>query len=148
MSDLVFAQIREEGVFSPNFGDIYTGLVSRTVSSTESHECVSRAEPGRADVVCGQRFQAVQKCWNRWFVVELMTFCLPPGESPANVNMSTHSSKRCRIRHVLRKQCGKEQQAASLSNVSLLYLVFQRLFLPFKIVVIHSLDSIAAFKYS
>lgn len=86
--------------------------MSHTVSSIECHECVSRAEPVRADVGYGQRFQAVQK----WVVCcgQLIAFCLPPEEIPVNVNMSTHSSKRCRIWHGLRKQCGKEQQAVSL----------------------------------
>lgn len=116
------------------FGEIYTGTVSCAVSSIDSHECGSRAEPGRADVGYDQRFQAVQKCWNGWFVVE-MTSCLPPGEIPANVNMCTYSSKRCRIWHVIRRQNGKEQQVVSLSNVSWLYLMFQRFSSPLKLLL-------------
>lgn len=70
MSKLVFAQIREESMFSPNFGEIYTDIVSCAVSSIESHECVSRAEPVRADVGYGHRFQAIQKCWKGWSFVQ------------------------------------------------------------------------------
>lgn len=70
MSKFVFAQIREESAFCPNFGEIYTGIVSCAVSSIESHECVIRAEPARADVGYGQRFQAIQKCWKRWSLVD------------------------------------------------------------------------------
>lgn len=51
---------------------------------------------------------------------------------------------------MLTKQHGKEQGEVSLRNVFLLYLVFRdvlKVFLPFKIIVVYSPDSIAAFKY-
>ena len=67
---LVFAQIREESVFLLYFDAVCEGIVSSAVSFIDVHEFVSKAKSVTADVGYGQRFQAVQNCWTRWFVME------------------------------------------------------------------------------